>query len=158
MRLHRVRIVALAALVLGIAVQAGMAHAPKGKKGGKGAKHSHAEQIHELHQVRALLESANYDYNGHRAKAVHHITQAIHDLEAAHGHHGKKGHSKHRPGIREKQRISDDQLQQAAGTLATIQKQLAAAPDGKGAKASGHLDSAVKELHVALQISKKFLR
>src|SRR6516165_2348705 len=39
-----------------------------------------AAQVAELRQIRALLEQADHDYQGHRAKAVKLITAAIHAL------------------------------------------------------------------------------
>src|SRR5271165_7026494 len=39
--------------------------------------------IGQLKSVRAILEHADHDYQGHRAKAVHEITQAIHGMQGA---------------------------------------------------------------------------
>lgn len=43
-----------------------------------------AKEIAEMKATRALLESANHDYAGHRAAAVRELTVAIHALEPPH--------------------------------------------------------------------------
>src|SRR5580698_8249443 len=54
-----------------------------------GAAVKQAVKLDELASLKSalkLLEGANHDYKGHRAKAVHAIHEAIHEIE----HHGQK--------------------------------------------------------------------
>ena len=135
----------------------------------------HAKQhqvITELKATRALLEKANHDYDGHRAKAVHEITHAIHLLE--HGKHhpnpqaangnangnkptaagGKK--AKKAAGNaakpKEPQGESDKQLKHAIEILHRVEKQL----HGQGQHhhhAAEAIHKAIHELHVALKVA-----
>lgn len=126
-------------------------HGPKGTAPGI---------VLELHATKALLEKADHDYEGHRAAAVHHITQAIHELSGAHHggthaagaphhaggkhpHPGKGGQKGHEP-----QAVSDAQLRVALQQLAAIHAQLG----GAHPKASGNIQAAIVELNVALKI------
>src|SRR5438270_788929 len=74
--------------------------------------------IQELAAVRKLLETANHDYQGHRAAAVHHVIHAAHLLQH-HKHHPNPASltaalSKQTvPGNKEAQAVSDAQLRQA---------------------------------------------
>jgi hypothetical protein len=43
--------------------------------------------VAQLKSIRAVLEQADHDYKGHRAKAVHEITKAIHALEGVNTKH-----------------------------------------------------------------------
>src|SRR5262249_21739242 len=52
------------------------------------AAHNFSQVLTELHQAKVLLDHANHTYNGHRAKADHEISKAIHVL---HHEHHKKG-------------------------------------------------------------------
>lgn len=121
-------------------------------------------QVAELHGIINLLQSANHDYKGHRAQAVHDIHQAIHALHpganknkspskggkatgntvAAKGKNPGNGQSANK----EPQTVSDAQLKQAISQLNTIQGQLKAAPP----VAVNSIQSAVKELQIALTI------
>lgn len=115
-----------------------------------GAATPYAKQVAELHTTVALLEKANHDYKGHRAKAVHEIRHAIHLL---HPHHHKstpaaKAVKGAKGGNNETQATSDDQLRQAIDQLHAVQKELGNGP----AHAHAALRAAVHELHTALKI------
>jgi hypothetical protein len=105
-----------------------------------------AKLIQELKAARALLHRANHDYDGHRAKAIHHVTHAIHALEGTPvpKHHAAKAKG---PAVHEPQSVSDAQLQQALQQIKMVQTQLAG-----GTTASTHLADAVVQLETALKI------
>lgn len=126
------------------------------------------DELATLKSARKLLEGANHDYKGHRAKAVHAITQAIHELE----HHGAKGTGKHLrtaqgtsaakaavhaakangakvPPVHEAQGVSDTQLRAAQQLLLKAQAELST---GNHPKASAHVQTAIQELETALRI------
>ena len=107
-----------------------------------------------------MLEHGDHDYQGHRAKAVHEITQAIHDLEGKHAHAGKKGgaHAGKKPAgagnskgsakLKEPQATSDAQLKQAIQMLTQIESQLG----NTHPKARTSVQMAIQELNTALTI------
>lgn len=126
------------------------------------------DELATLKSAKKLLEEANHDYKGHRAKAVHAITQAIHELE----HRGAKGAGKHlktapktaaakatvhaakangakAPAVHEAQGVSDAQLRAAQQLLLKAQAEL---NTGKHPKASAHVQTAIQELQTALKI------
>jgi hypothetical protein len=114
-----------------------------------------AQQVAELRSTRSLLEKADHDYRGHRAKAVHEISVAIHALE--HGHHhaqtGSFRDSKSGGGNREPQAVSDAQLRKAIHQLKTVESQLHGATDNSGRhKAHTAIHKAIHELETALKI------
>jgi hypothetical protein len=129
--------------------------------GGNG-QHAGKGIAKELHAAKELLEQADHDYDGYRAKAVHHITEALHDL---HGHHqngaaksGQKpphtpknnngaggngaGHKPHEP-----QANSDAQLQKAAQILAAAEGQLGS----QHPKAHAEVQAAINDIAIALK-------
>lgn len=116
---------------------------------GSTAKHAQGAQVIErLHAAKQLLEHAKHDYEGQRAKAVHHITSAINALEhhhgKQHGHHDQKDLGKN-----ETQAHSDALLRQAVEQLQAVEKEL------KGehhVKAKHEVAKAIQELHTALRI------
>ena len=130
----------------------------------------HTAAIEALHQAHTLVAGANHDYDGHRAKAEHMISQALHEL--GHQHRasgsntmgqkgsvttatGKKGAST--TGIKgvvgqgqankEPQAQSDEQLQKAIQLLSGLKSQLPTTH-----KAAAHVQSAIGELNAALKI------
>ena len=126
------------------------------------------DEIATLRSAKKLLEEANHDYQGHRAKAVHAIHQAIGEIE----HHGAKTGVKQTtanpaaavakanvraataktnktPAVHESQINSDVQLRAAQELLVKVQSELAT---GKHPKAIAHVQLALQELQIALQI------
>ncbi len=110
----------------------------------------------ELHAAKALLERADHDYEGHRAKAVHHITEALHELN---GHHHQQHHKTSQPQHtqhhssgknmkKEPQNVSDAQLREAAALVAKAQAQLGTSHS----KVQSQLALAEKEIAAALKI------
>ena len=132
---------------------------------GSNTKGAFSTQVAELHTVVNLLQSANHDYKGHRAQAVHEIHQAIHALHPATNNNktsakgGKntgrtianasKNQTNGKNGaINEPQSVSDAQLRQAITQLNAVQGQLKSAPPA----AIASIQNAVKQLQVALTI------
>jgi hypothetical protein len=114
-----------------------------------------------LKQARALLDGANHDYQGHRAKAEALVAQAIRELTP---HHHQPGAGTTKPGRganpgvnvgnagkgnanKEPQAQSDAQLQQAVQLLNGVVGQI-----GNHPKASAHIQNAIAELNTALKI------
>jgi hypothetical protein len=152
-----IRTAGLAALFAILALTAG---ANAGVPGLTGAgKHAgNAMVVAELHQAHRLLAHADHDYQGHRAKAAHLVSEAIHELHPHHknGNGAKTGGGKGK-GLgqgkgngqkqKEPQAVSDAQLKQAIGILTTAQGQL-----GNHPKAAAHVQQAIAELNTALKI------
>jgi hypothetical protein len=114
--------------------------------------------VTELHAIRALLHQADADYKGHRVKAMHEITAAIHALVPPHKHAtGKKpatgSVARPAPANKEPQAVSDAQLQQAIQQLQAVQSQLASATHGNVAAANAAINRAIAELRTALKIN-----
>ena len=112
------------------------------------ANPANTQLTQQLEAVRATLNRADHDYQGHRAAAVHQITHAAHLL-----HHGKP-HPK--PGQQfvggkhtEPQAVSDSQLRQS---LAALQS-LAVPPGPHQAQVQAALAKAVASLHIALTVA-----
>lgn len=159
---HRVGI--FAALMFSVAVT-GQARAvvPVGGTSGQ-----HKGVLMELHAAKELLEHADHDYDGYRAKAVHHITEAIHDLREAHKAHesgnGKAGqpglHAQKNNGngsgqgagkgagqkLHEPQANSDSQLQKAMQLLAAAEGKLGSHP-----RAHAEIQAAINDISAALK-------
>ena len=153
--------VALAGLLLVPAVA--RAQAPT-----TGAAVKQAVKLDELASLKSalvLLEGANHDYKGHRAKAVHAVHAAIHEIE----HHGPKHvptppavaaakaaakasapKTASVPPVHEAQAASDTQLVAAEQLLSKVFAELTTT--GRHPKAIGHVKIAVQELQVALKI------
>jgi hypothetical protein len=110
----------------------------------------HAALVAELHQTRVLLQQANHDYDGYRAKAVHDLGKAMHSLDPQHKH---KLPPATNPGNGEDQKKSDAQLNQAGKQIQTMMNQLstgAATPHTTAAMQ--HMQSALGHLNTALKI------
>ncbi|HEV8060044.1 MAG TPA: hypothetical protein VGP68_09235 [Gemmataceae bacterium] len=125
------------------------------------------DEIATLKSAKKILEGANHDYKGHRAKAVHAIGEAIRELE----HH--KGAGKHVPAnpavaaakanahaaaklanaatpkVHENQIASDVQVRAAQQMLLQVQAVLGT---GNHPKAFTHVQTAILELETALKI------
>jgi hypothetical protein len=162
---------------LGVAAMLGLVAAPaesSAKVQASAVMHAKQHQvIAELKAARALLEKANHDYQGHRAKAVHEITHAIHLLE--HGKHhpnpqtaagngngnkptaagGKKGKkaagNANKPN--EPQGQSDAQLKHAIEILHKVEKQLHGGQAQHHRHAAEAIHKAIHELHTALKVA-----
>lgn len=139
----------------------------KGQSKGKGQLQA---VIAELHAAKALLEKADHDYEGHRAKAAHEISAAIHELSANHkkkpgtgkaqakpqNPNGKKaaagakgkGSGKGKGKLKEPQAVSDAQLKEAQKLLANALTKMPASHP----KAVENIKAAIAELTTALKI------
>ena len=111
-----------------------------------------------LHEVVLLLNEANHDYDGHRAKAVHEVHNAIHAL---HPHRKAvrpgttptpKPPTVKQPAPKEDQAKSDAQLKAAIQALQTVQTQLSSSTAAHHKKAAADLQAAIAELNTALAI------
>jgi hypothetical protein len=113
-----------------------------------------------------LLEGANHDYNGHRAKAIHAVKTAINILDASVLKNGTPQQkvaavqdkavvkatdaaTKRTPALHELQVASDLQMRQAGQILLQIRPTLAA---NKQNRVLPHVDTALKEIGIALKI------
>lgn len=164
MFLFHLNLTLAASLVLGSLGAVSAAPDDNQEKGQKKAKQQQqaspfAEQITELRAARALLEKADHDYKGHRAKAVKEITAAIHDLQPpppatgkGKANHAKGQQNKTGGGNNEPQAVSDAQLKQAMEQLAKVATQLASAQGDGPTKATGAIKIAIAELETALKI------
>jgi len=74
--MHRLAIVAAALTVALVLADPASAASNKGPS-------PFAAQIKELHDVKVLLEMANHDYKGHRAKAVEALDAVVDQLDKA---------------------------------------------------------------------------
>jgi len=123
--------------------------------------------IGELKAAHKYLEAANHDYQGHRAKASHEITQAIHQLEKHHHAHHKTPlnvtvahphpkHHHHLKGITEPQALSDAQVRIAGNIVAGALQQLSSLPQDKHTiQAEKDLQAAQVQIATALRVSPK---
>jgi hypothetical protein len=127
--------------------------------------------IHSLQQIKVSLEKADHDYGGHRAKAIHDISEAEHELRAAnHAAHqqGKKPASssnsttKTKPAAKpannsnsgggnkgkmtEPQPLSDAQIAAAIPELQAAESYLR----GAGHDFGGHKEKAIQDLNKAI--------
>jgi hypothetical protein len=136
----------------------------KGIKSGQGARPAqsdgpYAQAIAQLRTTRALLHQANHDYKGHRVKAMHDITQAIHALLPAHHPHrtgtttGQPAKTAQGQGNNEPQSVSDGQLRQAIQQLQSVRSSLGSSQNGNIATATAAIGRAIQELQTALQVS-----
>jgi len=119
-----------------------------------------------LGEAYILLAGANHDYDGHRAKAMHQVHEAIKILDAGILKKGtpvqkamaaqeeralaaaKEG-AKAAPKVHENQKASDDQLRAAAKLLLEVRGVLAA---NKQVKPLEHVDNAIKQIDIALKV------
>lgn len=141
----RVRYLGLGVLAAGLLLAAGASAAPRQ------TTPANAQAITQLKAARTLLNNAKHDYDGHRAKAVHEVTKAIHALEGTHGrqaaHLGKSKGNKNEP-----QSVSDALLQQALQQLKAVQKQLGSSNTGDVTVASAAITRAISDVETALSI------
>jgi hypothetical protein len=112
----------------------------------------HAAQVAELRAIRALLERADRDYDGHRVKAIKHITAAIHDLQPRVGKGPGGGQKGGQKGGGEPQKLSDEQLRQAIRDLTVVENQVARDAGPGAVRAVTAIQQAIKELEIALTI------
>jgi hypothetical protein len=146
MRCHLLRL-PMCLAVAGLLAALGSASA-QGKKGTLPSPY--APVVAELHQTRVVLQQANHDYDGFRAKAVHDIGKAMHALDPNHKHKtpavGKSANN-------ENQGVSDMQLAQAAKQLQTVINQLTTGTANTNSTAAvAHLQTALGHLNTALKI------
>jgi hypothetical protein len=116
---------------------------------------THVPIVQELHQTKMLLNAADHDYDGFRAKAAHQVTRAIHALVPPHPRTTPKTTPPVAPGqrVREPQAVSDKQLQQAIQQLQVVLNQLGSLPgDARAGAATVHVRSAIQDLQTALKI------
>jgi hypothetical protein len=149
MRAHLLR---LPTCIVAVSLLAALGSASAQGTGKKGANNAgYAQVVHELHQTRVLLQEANHDYDGFRAKAVHEIGKAMHALHPAHKHKAPKAAVP--TGGGEDQKVSDMQLAQANKQLQVVIGQLtSAAATPQTTTAVQYLQSAVGHLNTALKI------
>jgi hypothetical protein len=112
-------------------------------------------------QAHKLLANANYDYDGHRAKAAQAVRLAAKELGYHHKKHAQTGSSAaggtttptkpahpDRPPVHEDQKVSDQQLAQAQTLLEGVLKQLGST----NAKAATDIQTAINEITAALKV------
>jgi hypothetical protein len=97
--------------------------------------------VQAVTQAYRLLQQADHDYQGHRAKAMKHLHQAGRVLGVALKGDGKAG---------EQQGTSDSQLKQAQSVLQQMSANNASGP--RHQRAMQHVQSALGELQTALSI------
>lgn len=146
----------LSALAMNTAMAFPAIRAPGARTGA--TQQPHTAIVGELKATRTLLEQADHDYKGHRAKAVHEISHAIHVLEHGMGKHHAAGPTGPKPvvekpkGGNEPQAVSDKQLQQAITQLTAIGGQLTSLKGEHHMKAAEAVQAAIAELNTALKI------
>jgi hypothetical protein len=111
----------------------------------------------ELHHAHRLLQEANHDYDGHRAKAAEELHKAIKTLEATvpHHHHQAQPTAKpvvKEPAVHEPQAVSDAQLREARKVLKTVEAQLASSTELHHQKALVDVAKAIEQIDIALKI------
>ena len=140
-------IVACGSFFLTTSVQAGprivgtlpvaKARAKNGRGGvGVGVPMGGPNVIPTLDQAYGLLRTADHDYKGHRARAMHNIEAAVRELGARVSGDGRG---------KEKQGASDTQVRDAQSLLAQVVGQVAG-------KAHTHVEDAIKQLGIALSV------
>lgn len=132
--------------LLGIVPDSGAAGDTVKEKKKKTTKYDPVFKI--LKNADNLIDKANHDYGGHRAKADHEVEKALHLL-----HHGKDlDKFEHKRKIVESQPRSDAQLREAAKEIENAIRVLMPKADTKHEKkAVMHLQNAVRELELALK-------
>jgi hypothetical protein len=145
------------------------AEPPPPKKPAKNKDNSTELKLIEADELRGAyiaMAGGNHDYDGHRAKAMHAVREAIKILDAQvmeHGDAAQKAKTKQGDAavaladkaakatkmFHEPQPASDAALRGAAGTLLEMRKTLA---ERKQPKVLGHVDTAIKEINIALKI------
>ncbi|HEY1685744.1 MAG TPA: hypothetical protein VGG19_13335 [Tepidisphaeraceae bacterium] len=97
-----------------------------------------AQELGNLQEAYDLLRIADHDYKGHRAKAMHAIESAAHEVGGEAGAH-RRGH--------EAQVTSDEQLRQAQTLLESVSSM---ASQMDQTRLSEHVSHALNEIHTAL--------
>ncbi len=116
--------------------------------------------IANLENTREVLNGANHDYKGHRANALHHVSQAMRELEH-HPHHKHEAPVPRLPYVKpvhENQAVSDAALVQARVQLVNIHQALTALHNShpkfhghKNIHQAGHnMSLAVHQIGIAL--------
>jgi hypothetical protein len=140
--------------------------AKKGAAARTAAEQGKLTEAEVLTNAVVLLAGANHDYDGHRAKAIHALNAAIKLLDNSVIKHGttqqKAAASNDKavvkgaevtatktPKIHENQAASDAQLHQAGKLLAQVRPTLVT---HKQTKVLAHVDTAIKEIGIALKI------
>lgn len=135
-------------------VQAAPSHPPHASR--QAASHAQTGPlIAELHAAKHLLQSAKHDYEGHRARAVHHITVAIRALESHHGSaggHPPRTNGNSNPGKGENQAQSDALLRQSLALLETLPQKVRNTKGAHHAKSAHAILAAIQEVQIALKI------
>jgi hypothetical protein len=150
MRTHVLRLAMCSAVVGLLAALSGSADAQGKKKGGGVVGEPYAPILQELQKTRMVVNQADRDYKGFRAKAVHEVGKAMHALQANHKH--KLPPAPKLTGT-EPQNVSDGQLVQGAKQIQAVIVQLNNLPGNKNtAAAVGHLQTAIGHLNTALKI------
>jgi hypothetical protein len=158
----------VAGLVLaGLAVTDSSSAAPKTTTpttgGASAAAPHHGQLLKALHHAKELLEKADHDYDGHRAKAVHLLTQAIHKLKphpvAPASAPQPTAGAGQQPGVPKTpatsqepkmvQAESDRHLKEAAEILGKVQPHV----QEHHQEAAALLTTAIQEIHTALSIN-----
>ena len=123
----------------------------------------------EAERLRAayiFLAMANHDYDGHRAKAMAQIHDAVHLLDASIMKNGTKGQkvlahdedvaaarakfvAKHSAKVHEPQALSDLQMREGLKLVASVQPVVA---KRKQPRVLAHVDKAIEHINIALRI------
>jgi len=170
---------ALAALVLVAGLQANTRSSKVPMGGGNKTAPQGAitqQLVTELQTTKNLLQNADHDYQGHRARAVHHVGAAIHALlgqqntqtsgvknTTANAQGGNPQRVNPQPGNAQgrnpqggnnplPQAVSDAQLQKAIQQLQIIHQQMTTTSGKNHGHAAGHIQNAIGELNTALKI------
>jgi hypothetical protein len=99
-----------------------------------------------LPEAYRLLESADHDYNGHRALAMRHVKEAARLIgEEVSGRRGSVEHVAAHGGEPEAQAASDDQLRRAQSLLQQVAGRLSG-------EALQHVQTAIQHLSIALNV------
>jgi hypothetical protein len=116
----------------------------------KGVQPQDQASVSALHAVRTHLQSADHDYDGHRVRAIHHLTSALHHLGSTSA--GGGGGGQGTGGL--SQQASDAILQEARTSLHSIHAQLSSktATGAHHGSARGAVSNAIRELDTALRI------
>lgn len=119
----------------------------RGKKGGASP---YGPVLQELQATRVLLNQADRDYQGWRAKAVHEVGKAMNALHPKHKH---KLPPAAKVTGKENQAVSDMQLAQAAKQIQAVIGQLTSGTANANTTAAvAHLQNAINDLNMALKI------
>lgn len=158
--------VTLGVMLAALGITFSQAEIPAQTKGAAKAalNQAHHSILTELHQAKHLLDLGLHDYHGHRAKADHEVSQAIHLLEhhrkgehkaIAKGEHKKTPHHDG-PITEERQKASDSKLRQAEKLVQAAHLQLNNLHTKHGHKhhheAAQLLTKATREIEQALHV------